>query len=123
MAFKNYQVDGFVQEAVAALSPRQAPYVKIVIRSGDIVDGKTVYTYYTCFVPGHMFQDLATAQRFAARYTAGRHILVSGRPRFDISPKTSAGGYPLSAANWKELNEKCRVNVALDVVGVPELLS
>lgn len=123
MAYKNLQVDGFVQEATASLSPKQTPYVKIVLRSGDIVDGKSVYTYYTCFVPSHMFKDLPTAQRFAQRYTPGRHILVSGRPRFDVSPKTSGGGYPLSAPNWTELNEKCRVNCAIDVVGVPELLS
>lgn len=122
MAYKNKQVDGFVHEAVAALSPRQAPYVKIVVRSGDVKNGETVYTFYTCFIPSHNFMNLDAAKACAARYSKGRHVLVCGRPRYDVSLQTGLS-FPLTVNSLAELNAKCRVNCAIDVVGMPELLA
>lgn len=122
MAYKNLQIDGFVHECTAALSPKQAPYVKIVVRSGDIKNGESVYTFYTCFMPSHMFSNLEAAQKCAARYTKGRHVLVSGRPRHDVS-LNSGLTFPLTLNSWAELNQRVRINTAIDVVGVPELLA
>lgn len=122
MAYRNKQIDGFVHEAVASLSPRQTPYVKLVVRQGEVKNGEPSYTYYTCFMPSHMFANLEAAQKCAARYAKGRHVLVSGRPRYDVSLQTGLK-FPLTVNSLAELNEKCRVNCAIDVVGVPELLA
>jgi len=122
MAYKNLQIDGFVHEAVASLSPKQAPYVKLVVRSGDVKNGESVYTYYTCFMPSHMFVNLDAAQKCAARYSKGRDVLVSGRPRHDVSLQSGLS-FPLTIASLADLNQKVRVNTAVDVVGVPELLA
>lgn len=124
MAYKKVLVDGFIQETSAALSnAKQVPYVKMVVKQGSIgKSGEKSYEYFTCFFPGHLFASLDAAKKVAERYSPGRHVLVEGRPRHDVSLKQGMT-FPLTINSLADLNAATRVNTAVDIVGMPELLT
>lgn len=124
MAYKKVMVDGFIQETSAALSQtKQVPYVKMVVRQGTVSrTGEKSYEFFTCFFPGHLFANLDAAKKVAERYAAGRHVLVEGRPRHDVSLKQGLS-FPLTINSLADLNAHTRINTAVDIVGMPELMS